>query len=107
MRSQQRLTLMDAIRKMSLMPAMRLERATAAARKKGRLQEGAAADIVIFDPETIADRATYESPSEPSVGVKYLLVAGKIVVDRGKILPNVLPGRALVNERHDPASTQR
>ena len=106
-RSQQRLTLMDAIRKMSLMPAMRLERATAAARKKGRLQEGAAADIVIFDPETIADRATYESPSEPSVGVKYLLVAGKIVVDRGKILPNVLPGRALVNERHDPASTQR
>ena len=106
-RSQQRLTLMDAIRKMSLMPAMRLERATAAARKKGRLQEGADADIVIFDPETIADRATYESPSEPSVGVKYLLVAGKIVVDRGKILPNVLPGRALVNERHDPASTQR
>ena len=106
-RSQQRLTLMDAIRKMSLMPAMRLERATAAARKKGRLQEGADADIVIFDPETIADRATYESPSEPSVGVKYLLVAGKTVVDRGKILPNVLPGRALVNERHDPASTQR
>ena len=101
-RSQQRLTLMDAIRKMSLMPAMRLERATAAARKKGRLQEGADADIVIFDPETIADRATYESPSEPSVGVKYLLVAGKIVVDRGKILPNVLPGRALVNARACP-----
>ena len=106
-RSQQRLTLMDAIRKMSLMPAMRLERATSAARKKGRLQEGADADIVVFDSRTIADRATYESPSEPSVGVKYLLVAGKIVVDRGKILPNVLPGRALVNERYDPASAQR
>ena len=98
-RSQQRLTLMDAIRKMSLMPAMRLERATSAARKKGRIQEGTDADIVIFDPQTIADRATYESPSEPSVGVKYLLVAGTIVVDGGKVRQNVSPGRALVVER--------
>src|SRR3954471_7134407 len=49
-RTQGRLSLMDALRKMSLMPAQRLETATAAARKKGRLQEGADADIVVFDP---------------------------------------------------------
>ena len=50
--------MMDALRKMSLMPAQRLERATAAARKKGRLQEGADADIVVFDPRSVTDRAS-------------------------------------------------
>jgi len=61
-------TLMDAIRKMSLMPAQMLERSTPAARQKGRLQEGADADIVVFDAGTISDRATFETPMEPSVG---------------------------------------
>src|SRR5262249_19140105 len=79
-RAQQRLTLMDALRKMSLMPAQRLERATAAARKKGRLQEGADADIVVFDPATVTDRATYESPAEFSVGMRHVLVSGTPVV---------------------------
>jgi len=67
-------TLMDAIRKMSLMPAEMLERSTPAARQKGRLQEGADADIVVFDANTITDRATFEKPMEPSVGVRYLAV---------------------------------
>ena len=68
-RSTQALTLMDAVRKMALMPAQRLERATPAARRKGRIQEGADADVVVFDAQTIADRATYDKPAEPSVGV--------------------------------------
>ncbi len=89
-------TLMDALRKMSLMPAEMLERSTPAARQKGRLQEGADADIVVFDPATISDRATFEKPMEPSVGVHYLLVGGTVVVDEGKIVPDVLPGRALL-----------
>src|ERR1700745_3256650 len=55
-------TLVDAIRKMTLMPAQMLERSTPAARKKGRLQEGADADIVVFAPATITDRATVEFP---------------------------------------------
>jgi N-acyl-D-aspartate/D-glutamate deacylase len=89
------ITLMDALRKMSLMPAEMLERSTPAARQKGRLQEGADGDIVVFDPATISDRATFQKPMEPSVGVQYLLVAGTVVVDEGKIVPDVFPGRAL------------
>jgi N-acyl-D-aspartate/D-glutamate deacylase len=89
-------TLMDAIRKMSLMPAQMLERSTPAGRQKSRLQEGADADIVIFDAGTISDRASFQKPMEPSVGVRYLVVGGTVVIDEGKILPNVLPGRALL-----------
>lgn len=90
------ITLMDALRKMSLMPAQMLERSTPAARLKGRLQEGADADIVVFDPATISDRSTFEKPMEPSIGVRYLVVAGTVLVDEGKIVDNVFPGRALL-----------
>jgi len=90
------ITLMDALRKMSLMPAEMLERSTAVARQKGRVQEGADADIVVFDAATITDHATFEKPMEPSVGVHYLLVAGTVVVNEGKIVPDVFPGRALL-----------
>ncbi len=90
------ITLMDALRKMSLMPAEMLERSTPAAREKGRLQEGADADIVVFDPATIIDNSTFEKPMEPSTGVHYLLVAGTLLVDQGRLVPDVFPGRALV-----------
>ena len=90
------ITLMDALRKMSLMPAEMLERSTPAARQKGRLQEGADADIVVFDAATISDRSTFAKPMEPSVGVRYLVVGGTIVVDEGKIVPDVFPGRPLL-----------
>jgi N-acyl-D-aspartate/D-glutamate deacylase len=90
------ITLMDALRKMSLMPAEMLERSTPAARLKGRLQEGADADIVVFDAESITDRSTFEKPMEPSTGVRYLLVGGTVVVDDGKIVEGVFPGRALL-----------
>lgn len=92
------LTLMDALRKMSLMPAEMLERSTQAARRKGRVQEGADADIVVFDPRTIGDRATYQKPMEPSIGVHYLVVGGSVLIDEGKIVSNLFPGRALVGE---------
>ena len=94
-REKRAITLMDALRKMTLMPAEMLERSTAAGRKKGRLQEGADADIVVFDAATISDRSTYEKPMEPSAGVRYLVVGGTVVVDEGKIVPDVFPGRAL------------
>ena len=95
-RSQGTLTVMDAIRKMSLMPAQVLERSTPAARFKGRLQEGADADVVIFDPQTVTDRATYQHPMEPSVGVEYLLVGGAVLVEKGKLLEGVFPGKAII-----------
>ncbi len=95
-REKQTITLMNALRKMSFMPAEMLERSTSAARQKGRLQEGADADVVIFDPATITDRATFDKPMEPSTGVHFLVVAGAIIIDEGKIVPNVFPGQALL-----------
>ncbi|HYK50544.1 MAG TPA: amidohydrolase family protein [Terriglobales bacterium] len=94
-REKRSLPLMDAIRKMTLMPAQVLEKSTPAAHAKGRMQEGADADIVVFDPQTIADRSTYQSPMEPSVGVQFLVVGGTLLVDQGKLVPDVFPGRAL------------
>jgi amidohydrolase family protein len=95
-REQRSLTLIDAIRKMSLMPAQRLDRVTAAARRKGRLQAGADADITIFDLATVSDRATYAAPTLPSVGFKYVLVNGIAVVQDGR-LTEAFPGRAITS----------
>jgi N-acyl-D-aspartate/D-glutamate deacylase len=95
-REKRTITLMDALRKMTLMPAQRLERSTPAARKKGRLQEGADADIAVFDANAIGDRSTFQNPMLPSVGVHYLVVGGTVVVDDGKIVADVFPGRALL-----------
>lgn len=95
-REQRSLTLMDALRKMTLMPAQRLEAATPAARGKGRIREGADADLVVFDPATVADHATYEEPVRPSTGFEYVLVGGSPVLDRGRLVEGVRPGRALV-----------
>ena len=90
------ITLMDAIRKMSLMPAQRLEKATPAARRKGRLQEGADADIVVFDPQTVADRSTYQAPMETSAGMQFVIVGGTVLIDQGKLLPNTFLGRPVL-----------
>ena len=95
-RERQSLTLMDAVRKMSYMPALRLERSTFEARKKGRLQAGADADLVILDPTAFRDQSTFEKPFEPSIGVRFLLVNGTLVIDGGAIVPGVTPGRAIV-----------
>jgi N-acyl-D-aspartate/D-glutamate deacylase len=95
-REKKTLTLMEALRKMTLMPAQMLERSTPTARRKGRLQEGADADIVVFDPQTIRDRATFEKPMEPSVGVRYLVVGGTLLIDDGKLMPNIYSGRAIL-----------
>ena len=85
-REKKTLSLMDAVRKMTLMPAQMLERSTPAARRKGRLQEGADADIVVFDPATISDRSTFEKPMETSTGVHQLLVGGTLLIDDGKLV---------------------
>jgi N-acyl-D-aspartate/D-glutamate deacylase len=98
-REKKTLTLMEALRKMTLMPAQMLERSTPEGKLKGRLQEGADADIVVFDPQTIADRSSFAKPMEPSVGVHYLLVGGTVLIDNGKLVPEVYPGRALLGPR--------
>jgi hypothetical protein len=95
-RDQKTITLNDAIRKMSLLPAQRLEKAAPDAKRLGRLQQGARADIVVFDAQAIQDRATFRAPTEASVGVRYLVVAGTLVVDDGHIVDGVAPGQAFV-----------
>jgi N-acyl-D-aspartate/D-glutamate deacylase len=95
-RDQKSITLNDAIRKMSLMPAQRLETASRDAKRIGRLQQGARADIVVFDPQAVQDRASFRAPTEASVGVRYLIVAGTLVVDGGHIVEGVAPGQAFV-----------
>jgi N-acyl-D-aspartate/D-glutamate deacylase len=95
-REKKSLTLMEALRKMTLMPAQMLERSTPDAHRKGRLQEGADADVVVFDPQTISDRATFAKPMEPSVGVRYLLVRGTVLIEDGRMVDGVFPGKAIV-----------
>jgi hypothetical protein len=87
-------TLMDALRRMTLEPARRLERRTPAMANKGRVRVGADADLTVFDPATVIDRATYEDATIPSAGIPYVIVAGQVVVDGGE-LTGVRPGRAI------------
>jgi len=89
---------MDAIRKMTLMPAQRLAAATPAALRKGRIQVGADADISVFDLNTVTDQSTYADPAKLSVGMKYVLVEGVPVIAQGKLVPDTLPGQAIVGK---------
>jgi dihydroorotase len=89
------LSLMEAIRKMTLMPAQRLEARVPAMRQKGRLRVGADADITIFDPATVLDRSTYREPSLSPVGIQYVIVNGVPVVGDGRAVEGVTPGKAV------------
>jgi N-acyl-D-aspartate/D-glutamate deacylase len=89
------LTLSEAIRKMSLMPAQRLEEFVPAMKKKGRLQVGADADLILFDPQQVAARARYLDAKEYSKGILYVMVNGQFVVRDGKLVRNVFPGRPI------------
>lgn len=94
-REQKTIGLMDAISKMSLAPARRLEGYVPGMRNKGRIKSGADADIAIFDPATVIDKATFENPAQYSFGFKYVLVNGVPVVSEGKLVDGVFPGRAI------------
>ena len=85
----------EAIQKMTLMPAQRLEQRTPAMRLKGRIKVGAEADITVFDPKTVLDQATFGKPGIPSIGMKYVLVNGQAVVLDGKLQEGVKPGRGV------------
>jgi N-acyl-D-aspartate/D-glutamate deacylase len=94
-RDQKALSLMDALRKMTLLPAQRLEKAVTAMRAKGRIKVGADADLTIFNPATVIDRATFEQPALYSEGIKHVLVGGIFVVRDEKLVEDVKPGKAV------------
>lgn len=83
------LTLEEAVHKMTGMPAARL-----GLRDRGRVAEGGFADLVVFDPATVKDRATFEQPHQYPVGIDYVLVNGRVAVDRGRFT-DVRGGRVL------------
>ena len=87
------LSLPDALAKCSLDPARLLEPHVPAMRRKGRLAAGADADIVVFDPGAIRDRATYDAPARPSAGIRHVLVNGTFVVREGRLTIDARPGR--------------
>jgi N-acyl-D-aspartate/D-glutamate deacylase len=89
-REEKALSLTDAIRKMSLLPADRL-----GLKNKGRIAVGADADITIFDAAHVTDKATYENPAQYSEGIPYVMVNGVIVVTKGKLAEGVFPGQAV------------
>lgn len=87
------LSLMDALRKMTLMPAQRLEHRVPSMKNKGRIRVGADADLVVFDAGRVTDKSTYEEPARYAEGMKYVLVNGVVLVKDGQLQPELYPGR--------------
>src|SRR5688572_8901218 len=85
-REQKAMTLMDALRKITVMPADRL-----GLKSKGRLALGADADITVFDPARVIDRATFDKPAQYSEGIPYVVVNGVVVVKDGELNESTLP----------------
>lgn len=95
-REQHLLTLENAVRKMTSLPAQRV-----GLMERGLLRPGMYADITVFDPDSIADRATFEAPHQPSVGVTYVFVNGQMVLNHGQVTA-ARPGRGLRGPGYRP-----
>jgi N-acyl-D-aspartate/D-glutamate deacylase len=93
-REEKALDLMTALRKMTLMPAQRLEKRAPIFKDKGRIRVGADADITIFDPARVIDKATFEEPLQYSDGIPFVLVNGVLVVKDSQLVAGAHPGRA-------------
>jgi N-acyl-D-aspartate/D-glutamate deacylase len=90
----------QAITRLSLLPARRLQDFAPAFAQKGRIQLNSDADITVFDPETVAPRATYLAPFEPPAGITHVLVGGKLVVRKGELVAGLSPGKRLLGAGH-------
>ena len=97
-REQGVIDLMSALEKMALLPAQRLEQAAPAFKHKGRLQIGMDADITVFNPDTIIDRATYRNPYQEATGLEAVLVNGTPVILEGELVKETWPGERLLAE---------
>jgi dihydroorotase len=92
-RDEKALDLMTALRKMTLMPAQRLQKRASMFREKGRIRVGADADITVFDAEKVIDKATFDEPLQYSAGIPFVLVNGAAVVKNSQFVEGVFPGR--------------
>ena len=95
-REEHKLTLEEAVRKFTALPAQRMRLTD-----RGVLKQGMVADLVIFDPATVRDAATYESPNQLSQGMEYVLVNGVTVIDHGQ-MTGALPGKVLRGAGYEP-----
>jgi len=89
------LSMMEAISKMSLIPAQILEPSVPQMKNKGRIKVGADSDITIFDAATVIDHATYQKPNQTSAGIRYVIVNGVPVVFEGELIPDAKPGQPI------------
>jgi cytosine/adenosine deaminase-related metal-dependent hydrolase len=87
--------LIDAVRRATLLPARVLEGSVPAMRRKGRVQNGTDADLVVFDEARVTDQATYAVSTRPSAGIVHVIVGGTFVVRDGELVPDAFPGRPL------------
>ena len=90
---QERAPLTEAVRRATLLPAQVLQGAVPAMRRKGRVQTGADADLVVFDEARVTDQATYAASTRPSSGIVHVIVGGTFVVRDRELVPDALPGR--------------
>ena len=89
------LSMHEDLRKMTCLPAQRLEGIAPSMRKKGRICIGADTDITIFNPDEIIDQAAYEDPARFSKGIEYVLVNGMVVINIGQLQERIYPGEAV------------
>ncbi|NND08636.1 MAG: D-glutamate deacylase [Saprospiraceae bacterium] len=97
-REEEVVTLPVALEKITLLPAKRLETVAPMMRYKGRIQVGCDADLTIFDPQTIIDKASFERGLEFSEGIRYVMVQGVLIVEDGKTVKNVFPGQPILGK---------
>jgi N-acyl-D-aspartate/D-glutamate deacylase len=93
---------MDGIARITLLPVQRIEKAVPAMARKGRLQIGMDADVTVFDPATVQERATYAEPAQMTKGISYVIVNGMVVLDDGDIVEGAEPGQWLRHPRPLP-----
>ncbi len=94
-RERHKVDLREGLRRMTLIPAQILGESVPQMKKKGRLQQGMDADIVVFDPATVSDKATFTAPNARSVGMKHVVVNGVPVIRDGELVRSALPGKAI------------